>query len=169
MEHFTEENSMKLFGFTTIITFGVIFFFLTSCSEQKQTAEKPQPEKARVESLSTTSADIKKEAEDLAKTTMAYTEEQKALYQEKIQEKMEQYSQKLMELQAKMVMLNEQAKASLAVEIENLNRKKQEVAEKTGEIQTASGEAYEDLKKGLDQSLENMEKALDEAISRFEK
>ena len=160
---------MKLFGFVTIITFGVIFLFLTSCSDQKQTAEKPQPAKARVESLSTTTADIKKEAEDLAKTTMAYTEEQKALYQEKIKEKIEQYSQKLMELQTKMVMLNEQAKANLAAEMENLNRKKQEVAEKASEINAASGEAYEDLKKGLESSLEEMDKAFDQAMSRFEK
>ena len=160
---------MKLFGFVTIITFGVIFLFLTSCSDQKQTAEKPQPAKARVESLSTTTADIKKEAEDLAKTTMAYTEEQKALYQEKIKEKMEQYSQKLMELQTKMVMLNEQAKANLAAEMENLNRKKQEVAEKASEINAASGEAYEDIRKGLERSLEEMDKAFDQAMSRFEK
>jgi len=158
---------MKHFGFKAIAALGVICLFWASCSDQKQTAEKASPEKAKVENLATTPADVKKEAEDLAKTAMAYTEEQKALYQEKIKEKMQQYSQKLMDLQTKMVMLNEQAKANLAAEMENLNRKKQEIVEKAGEIQEASGAAFEDLKKGLDKSLEEMDKAVDEAISRF--
>jgi len=159
---------MKHFGFTTLVVLGVICFSLTSCSDQDQSVEKAPAEKAKVENLATTPADIKKEAEDLAKTTMAYTEEQKALYQKKIQEKMQQYSQKFVELQAKMVMLNEQAKANLAAEMESLNRKKQEIAEKAGEIQAAGGEAFGDLKKGLDASLEEMDKAVDEAISRFQ-
>ena len=160
---------MRYFGFTALVALGVICFFLTSCSDQERSAEKAPMEKAKVENLATTPADIKKEAADLAKTTMAYTEEQKALYQKKIQEKMQQYSKKFMELQAKMVKLNEQAKANLAAEMESLNRKKQEIAEKAGEIQTAGGEAFADLKKGLDASLEEMDKAVDEAISRFQK
>ena len=160
---------MRRFGFTTMVVVATICFFLTSCSEQKQTAEKtPQP-KAKVESLATTPEDIKKEAADLARTTMAYTEEQKELYQKKIEEKINQYGQKFMELQEKMVMLNEQAKASLAAEMENLNRKIQEVDEKSREIQSASGEAYEDLREGLESSLEEMDKAFDQAMDRFAK
>ena len=117
---------MKHFGFTALVLLGLICFSLTSCSDQEQSSEKAPVKKAKVENLATTPADIKKEAEDLAKTTMAYTEEQKALYQKKIQEKMQQYSQKFVELQAKMATLNEQAKANLAAEMENLKRKKQE-------------------------------------------
>lgn len=160
---------MKRSGLLALAAFGAICLFLVSCSEQKQKVEKTPPEKAKIESLATTPQDIRKEAEDLAKTTMAYTEEQKELYQKKIQEKMEQYSQNLMELQTKMIMLNEQAKANLVEEMENLNRKKEEVAEKVRKIQAASGEAYEDLKNGLDRSLEEMDTAIDEAMSRFEK
>lgn len=37
---------------------------------------------------------------------------------------MAQYNQKLLELEAKLVMMNEQAKAELAVVMENLSRKK---------------------------------------------
>ena len=160
---------MRRIGFTAMVVVGSICFFLASCSEQKQTADKAPPPKAKVESLATTPGDIKKEAADLARTTMAYTEEQKELYQKKIEERINLYGQKLMELQEKMIMLNEQAKASLVAEIENLNRKKQEVAEKAREIQSASGEAYEDLKEGLENSLEEMDKAFDQAMNRFDK
>ena len=142
---------------------------MLGCSEQKQTVEKSAPEKAKIENLATTPQDIKKEAKDLAKTTMAFTEEQKALYQEKLQEKMEQYSQELMELQAKMAQLNEGAKASLVNEMDTLKKKKYEMTEKVQQIQAASGEAYNDLKKGLDSSLVELDKAFDEAMSRFRK
>ena len=160
---------MKRFVIAALAVVGTISLLLTGCSNQNQTVEKPAPEKAKVENLATTPQDIKKEAEDLAKTTMAYTEEQKALYQEKLQEKMEQYSQELMELQAKMALLNEQAKASLVNEMDNLKKKKHEITEKMKQIQAASGEAYNDLKKGLDSSLVELDKAFDEAMNRFRK
>jgi DNA anti-recombination protein RmuC len=167
--YFRRRTDMKRFGISSLAVIGTICLLLIGCSEQKQTVEKTAPEKARIENLATTPEDIKKEAQDLAKTTMAYTEEQKTLYQKKLQEKMVQYSQELKELKAKMVMLNEQAKTGLTAEMENLNRKKQEMAEKMQQIQDASGEAYTDLKKGLDRSVEEMDKALDEAMSNFRK
>ena len=89
---------MKPFRFTTIIALGALCFFITGCSEQKPTADKATPARAKVENLATTPADIKKEARDLAKTTLDYTKEQRTLYQKKIHEKMEQYNQKLVEL-----------------------------------------------------------------------
>ena len=160
---------MKRFLLPAIIALAALCFFMTACSEQKPTAEKGSPEKARVENLATTPADIKKEAEDLAKTTMAFTEEQKALYQKKIQEKMAQYNRELVVLEAKLAKMNEQAKADLVAEMENLSRKKAEMGIKVRELQTASGEAYEDLKEGLDKAVEEMDKAYDQAMKRFQK
>jgi DNA polymerase III delta prime subunit len=160
---------MKRFGFTSIISLTVLCFFLAACSEQKPPAEKASTEKAKVENLATTPEDIKKEASDLAKTTMAYTEEQKELYQKKIQEKMTEYSQKLVDLETKLVMLNEQAKAEMAEEMEDLKRKKGAMGEKIRELQTASGEAYEDLKEGLESAMVEMDEAYDQALSRFQK
>ena len=75
---------MKRFKFMTIIVLAAVGFIMMACSEQRPAAEKTTPEKAKVENLATTPEDIKKEAKDLARTTMAYTDEQKALYQEKI-------------------------------------------------------------------------------------
>jgi hypothetical protein len=138
---------------------------LTSCSEQKPAA----PAKAKVENLATTPEDIRKEAKELAATTMAYTEEQKAQYQKKIQEKLAQYNQNFMELQAKLVMMNEQAKADLAAEMKKLDDKKAAVATKVKELQGSSGEAWTDLKAGMDKAFMEMDKAYDQAKSRFEK
>jgi hypothetical protein len=65
-------------------------------------------------------------------------------------------------------MMNEQVKADLAAEMENLGRKKAEMGVKMRELQKASGDAYEDLKKGMDKAIEEMDKAYDQALSRFE-
>jgi hypothetical protein len=143
-----------------------IGFFLVACSEQKPATPAA---KAKVENLATKPADIKKEAKDLAATTMAYTEEQKAQYQKKIQEKLAQYNQNFMELEAKLVMMNEQAKADLTAEMEKLDDKKTAVATKVKELQGTSGEAWTDLKAGMDKAFMEMDKAYDQAKSRFEK
>jgi hypothetical protein len=160
---------MKRFKFMNIFILTILYFFMAACSEQKPTAEKAATERAKVENLETTPDDIKKEAADLARTTLAYTEEQKTLYQEKIQKKMAQYGQKLLALEAKLVMMNEQAKAEFAEEMKNLSRKKAEIGEKFQELQAAGNEAYDDLKDGLDGAMEEMDKAYDQAMERFQK
>jgi apolipoprotein N-acyltransferase len=160
---------MKRTGFTTIIALAALCFFITACSEQKPATEKAATEKAKVEKLETTPQDIKKEAEDLAKTTAAYTEEQKTLYQQEIEAKMAEYSQNLAEMQTKLVTMSEQARAGMASELEDLNRKKAEMAQKAAELQAASGQAYADLKAGLDKAMEEMDKAFGQAMERFQK
>ena len=45
---------MKRYRLTTIMAIIVSLTFLTACSEQKKTAEKALPEKAKVENLATT-------------------------------------------------------------------------------------------------------------------
>lgn len=160
---------MKRFRSTTVTALAALCFFMTACSEQTPTAEKTTPERAKVENLATTPGDIRKEAGDLAKTTMTYTEEQKALYQKKIQDKMGQYSQNLKELQEKLAMMNEQAKADMAAEMEELKRKKAEMGEKARELQATGSEAYGDIRKGLDSAIDEMDKAYDEAMKRFRK
>lgn len=159
---------MKRHVFTILGIFSLISFLLLSCSEPQE-VEKASPGQTRVENLATTPADIKKEAEDLAKTTMAFTEEQKELYQKKIQEKMALYNQKLMDLKKEMGKLNDQAKAALDKQMVELNQKKLEITAKLKEAEAASGEAYEDLKKGLDKSLDDLDQAFEDAVSRFQK
>ena len=160
---------MYRYAIISIIVLITSIALLTSCSEQKTTAEKTAPGKAKVEKLATTPADIKKEAKDLAETTMAYSEEQKEQYEKIIQEKLVQYNRKFMELESQLVMMNEQAKADLAAEMAKLNDKKTAVAAKVKELQGTGGEAWADLKAGMDKAFMEMDKAYDQARSRFKK
>lgn len=154
---------MKRFGLT-IIALLAVGFLMAACGEQKTA-----PEKAKVENLATTPEDIKKEAKDLAKTTITYAEEQKEIYTQQVLDRLAQYNQKLIELDRKLAMLSEQAKAELAVELNNFDRKKEKVAAKVRNLQAASGEAYVDLKEGMDKAIEDMDKAYDQAMNRFAK
>lgn len=159
---------MKGFKYTTILLLASIALLIISCSDQKQSAETAPPEKAKVESLATTPADIKKEAGDLARTTLNYAEEQKEQYTQEVLSRLAQYNEKLIALDRKIAMLGEQAKAETMEEVANFNRKKEQVSEKFRELQAASGEAYEDLKDGMEKSIEEMDKAYVQAMSRFQ-
>lgn len=159
---------MKGFKYTTILLLASIALLIISCSDQKQSAETAPPEKAKVESLATTPADIKKEAGDLARTTLNYAEEQKEQYTQEVLNRLAQYNEKLIALDRKIAMLGEQAKAETMEEVANFNRKKEQVSEKFRELQAASGEAYEDLKDGMEKSIEEMDKAYAQAMSRFQ-
>jgi len=154
---------MKHYLMMTIFALLAVGFFMAACGEQK-----PATEKVKVENLATTPEDIKKEAQDLAKTTITYAEEQKEIYTQQVLDRLAQYNQKLIQMDRKLAMLNEQAKAGLAVELDNFSRKKEEVAVKVRHLQAASGEAYEDLKEGMNKAIEDMDKAYDQAMSRFE-
>ena len=51
---------MKRLGLKTFITLVVVGLFLSGCSDQKPATEKTTQQEAKVESLETTTADIKK-------------------------------------------------------------------------------------------------------------
>ena len=158
---------MKLLKFIPVITLIAVFFLMIACSEQKPTAEKTTPEKAKVENLATTPEDIKKEAKDLAKATMTYSAEQMAQYKQKITGKMGQYMQKQREIKAKLATMNEQAKESLAADLEDLKAKRAKMDEIIIDIHKSGGEAFEKLKTSMDNALEDMDKAYDQTIENL--
>ncbi len=155
---------MKRFGSTIIIALIAVGFLMIACSEQK-----PAAKKAKVESLVTTPADIKKEASDLAKVTMTYSAEQMEQYKQKISGKMAEYQTKQKEISAKMATMSKQTKASLDSQMEDLKIKKAKLDAITRELYTSSGEAFGNLKEGMDNAMENMDKAYEQAIDKFKK
>ena len=160
---------MKHLGSTSIITLIALGFFMIACSEQKPAAEKITPESAKVENLATTPEDIKKEAQDLKNTSMTYLDEQMAEYKQKVTEKMALFKYKQREIQAKLAIMNEQAKTILASETEELKIKRAQLDAKILELYTSSSEAFGDLKEGMDNAIEDMEKSYDQALERINK
>jgi hypothetical protein len=156
---------MKHFGSTIIIALIAVGFLMIACSSE----QKPTAEKAKVESLATTPADIKKEAKDLAEVTMTYSAEQMTQYKQKISEKMAQYQTKQNQIRTKMTTMSEQTKASLDSQMEDLKIKRAKMDAKVLELQAASGEAFKNLKESIDNAIEDVDKAYDQTMERFQK
>ena len=160
---------MKSSQLATIIALLAIGFFMIACSEQKTTGEKVKTETAKVESLVTTPKVFKNNTEDRVKNPMTFPDEQMAEYKQKVTEKMALFNYKQREIQTKLAMMNEQAKANLAPEAEELKLKRAQMDAKILELYSSGGEALGDLKKGMDNAMEDMEKAYDQALERFQK
>lgn len=160
---------MKSSQLAIIIALLAIGFFMMACSDQKTTAKKVTPESAKVESLATAPKNITEKAQDRAKTPMTFPDEQMAEYKQKVTEKMALFNYKQREIQTKLAMMNEQAKANLASETEELKIKRAQMDAKILELYSSGGEALGDLKEGMDNAMEDMEKAYDHALERFQK
>ena len=117
---------MKPFGLTTIIALITIGFFMISCSEQKPTAEKTAQESAKVKRYIPTPEEIQREAEAQTKTkpSITYTDEQLEQIQQNIASGgMAQFNQEQKELKAEQATMDEETRASLASEMQDLQDK----------------------------------------------
>ena len=148
---------MKRHILTSLVAMLAISFFLAACSEQKPATEKQ----------ATTTQDIKKEAKELTDTALAYSLEQKEKYTEQVLERLAQYNKKFMTLDRKVGVLSDQARNDMMGEIANVNAKKNQVTARMRELQASTGEAWEDLKVGMDKAVDDLDKSYKQAISRY--
>ena len=148
---------MKPSRLTIFVVILAIGFFLVACGEQKPTTEKQ----------ATTTQDVRKEARELADTALAFSIEQKEKYTEQVLDRLAQYNLKFMELDRKVSMLSGQARNDMMGEIANVNTKKNQVTAKMRELHSSTGEAWEDIKVGLDKAVDDLDEAYKQAISRY--
>lgn len=93
--------------------------------------------------------------------------EEKKTYQEKVEEKLKQFSDTIIELTGKVEKLQAEAKVECREQIETLRAKQGTVREKLKELEEAGDEAWEDLKEGIEHAWKDLKHALDSAVSRF--
>jgi len=139
------------------ILFCVIFLMtglFAGCGEQE-------------EQQAVTGQDVKEEAKEAVETTMAYTQAKKEQIQNALAAKVEDYEQKLQELQDQGEKLTAEGKDAFNDQVAELQKKKEALEQKVRELQSSSGKAWEDLKAGIDAAAEDLDRALDEAISQF--
>jgi chromosome segregation ATPase len=150
---------------TTLLIMLTAFFglaFLVACGDQKE-AEKSKTE--------VTSADVKKEAKEAMETAKTYAQQQKEEYLQQIEAKMKEYDREMQELLAKAQSgatdLKEESKAQFDQSMEELRNKKEAAAKKLNEINSESGEAWKDIKSGMESAMDELSKAFDRARSHF--
>ena len=114
-----------------------------------------------------TAEDVKKEAREAAKTTMAYSREKKDEYQKQLEEKLHKYNKDIEELKSKSKDLKKKAKADFERAIQELKEKKDTAGKKLEELKAAGDKAWEDAKKDTDRAMDELSEAIDKAVSRF--
>ena len=133
---------------------------LSGCGEKDQTESKP---------ATVSREDVKREAKEAYDTTKAYTQEQMQAFREQTEIKLNEYKEEIDKLQAKAEKMGGDAKAKADEQLTALDQKREVLAEKLKELSSSSGNAWEQLKKGIDAALEDLGNAYKKAAAEFSK
>jgi DNA-binding transcriptional regulator GbsR (MarR family) len=128
--------------------------------------EKEQPE---TKSTSVSKEDVKKEAKEAYEATKAYTQEQMQAFRKQMEIKLNEYGEKIDQLEAKAEKLGGDAKAKAEQQLTALRQKRDEVSEKLKELGSSSGNAWDQLKSGIDAAMEDLGNAYKKAVAEFSK
>jgi DNA-binding transcriptional regulator GbsR (MarR family) len=130
------------------------------CGEKEQPESKP---------ASVSKEDVKKEAKEAYDATKAYTQEQMQAFRKQMETKLSEYGEKIDQLQAKTEKLGEDGKAKAQQQLTALRQKRDEVSEKLKALGSSSGNAWEQMKSGIDAAMEDLGNAYKKAVAEFSK
>jgi len=133
---------------------------LSGCGEKDETQSKP---------ATVSKEDVKKEVKEAYDTTKAYTQEQMQAFREQTEIKLNEYKEEIDKLQAKAEKMGGDAKAKADEQLTALDQKREVLAEKLKELSSSSGNAWEQLKTGIDAALEDLGNAYKKAAAEFSK
>lgn len=145
----------------SVFTFLAFLFINYGCSDQEQPAMQVK------ESETTTIEDVKKEAGELVEATKEYTLEQKEAYERQLAGKFEEYEKKLSTLRQQLNMAGGDVKQRMQEKIESLQGKLDDMKSMTEQLKDTSGEAWNDMKVGLDKAEDDLNKAFSDAMQNF--
>ena len=128
------------------------------CSEK----EKPQSKAASV-----SKEDVKKEVKDAYGATKAYTQEQVQAFRQETETKLDEYKKDIDQLQAKAEKLEGDAKAKAEQQLTALRQKRDEVSEKLKNLSSSSGNAWDEIKSGIDAAMEELGDAYKKVVAEF--
>jgi type I restriction-modification system DNA methylase subunit len=94
-------------------------------------------------------------------------EEKKKAYQEKIEAQLKEFAAKIDVLAAKAEQAKAEAKVKYYKQIEGLRAKQESVRYKLQGLKEPGGEAWNDLKQGIDAAIDDLKGAVQSAVSRF--
>jgi hypothetical protein len=151
----------KTEAITLCIVFGLAF--LWACSNQEETP-KPKTE--------VTAEDVKNEAAEAMETAEKYTMAQKEAYMQKIQTRLEEIDRDIEVLGNKIqngaTEMTAEGQAKLQATLKTLQAQKEGVVRQYEELETSGGEAWEELKTGMDAAMKKLNAAFDKAKAEFE-
>ena len=138
----------------------MLLLALSGCGENEQTQSKP---------ASVSKEDVKKEAKEAYDATKTYTQEQMQAFREQTEARIAEYGKEIDQLQAKAEKMGGDAKAKAEQQLTALRQKRDAVSEKLKELGSAGGNAWEQIKSGIEAALEDLGKAYKKAVAGFSK
>jgi len=139
-----------------LLTIGV----LAGCGEKEQTQGKSE---------TVSKADVKKEAKEAYDTTKAYTREQMQAFRDQTETRLADYKKQIDQLQAAAEKLGGDAKTKAEQQLTGLRKKRDEASEKLKALSSSSGNAWEEIKSGIDAAMEDLGNAYKKAAAEFSK
>ncbi|MBN2008564.1 hypothetical protein JW960_04365 [candidate division KSB1 bacterium] len=131
-----------------VLIIFIIFSFLNCSSNEKQGNDNVSMK------------DIKNKAQDVVETTGEYTAQQMEQYQQELQAQIDSLSNDIQAMQMKTKYTTEKTKIELNLEIASLDTNLTELKNRANQLQSASGQAWRDLKAGIDESIATLEQAI---------
>ncbi len=131
---------------------------LAGCGENEQSQSK---------TAAVSKQDVKKEVKQAYDATTAYTQEQMQVFREQAEARLAEYEKDIDQLQAKAQKLEGDAKAKAEQQLTQLRQKRDAVAGKLKEFGTSGGNAWEEIKSGVESALEDLGNTYKKAAAEF--
>jgi Skp family chaperone for outer membrane proteins len=131
---------------------------LAGCGESEQSQGKP---------ATVSKEDVKKEAKEAYDATKAYTQEQMQAFREQTAAKLAEYEKDIDQLQAKAEKMGGDAKAKAEQQLTALRQKRDAVSEKMKELGSAGGNAWGQIKSGIEAALEDLGNTYKKVAAEF--
>jgi TolA-binding protein len=122
----------------------LVMMVFTGCGEKEESRSNPG---------TVSKEDVKEEAMEAYDTAKAYTQEQMQAFQEQMKTRLAKYNGDIDQLQANTEKLGGDAKAKAEQQLTALRQKRDEVSEKLKGLSSSSGDAWEQLKSGIDAAM----------------
>lgn len=146
----------ELLAIIVLLALGAV----PGCGEKEQTQSKP---------ATVSKEEVKKEAKEAYDATKAYTQGQMEAFLEKTQTRLAEYDKEIDQMKAKAEKLGGDAKAKAEQQLTALRQKRDALSEKLKELGSSTGNAWEQLKSGIDAAMEDLGNAYKQAAAEFSK
>ena len=153
------KSVMFVRGLSAIMLLLVMGVF-TGCGEKEESRSNPG---------TVSGEDVKEEAMEAYDTAKAYTQEQMQAFHEQMVTRLAKYNDDIDRLQANAEKLGGDAKLKAEQQLTALRQKRDEVSEKLKDLSSSSGDAWEQLKSGIDAAMDDLGNAYKKAVAEFSK
>jgi len=152
-----KQNGSFAFRRLTVVAVMGLFALLPIACGESQESRQSQSE--------VTAEDVKRETQEAAETTAAYTQQEMQAYRERIDEQLSKMETQIEQLKSRAADLGAQSKAEFQNAMDKLQQKRAAAAQKLEELKQSGKERWEGVKTEMDQAMADLKDAYNEAVS----